>query len=76
MKVTKVNAFKSNDDSLYATEQEAINDNIDMAIDLIDHSCEGSSNLRQEIRDWFRNYPKEIRYIQSTIKKVDDPTEE
>ena len=76
MKVTKVNAFKSNDDSLYATEQEAINDNINMAIDLIDHNCEGSTgNLRQEVRDWFRSYPREIKYILANIKNVTDPEE-
>ena len=72
MKVTKTTAFIAEDECLYATETEAINSNIIDCINLIDHDCggsgSGSSSLRDDIVDWFRNHPKAVRYVLANIK--------
>ena len=69
MKTIKVTAFKANDENLYETESDAINPNITDCIDLIDHDCgSGSSSLHDDIIDWFRNHPKEVRYVLANIK--------
>jgi hypothetical protein len=74
MKTTKVTAFKANDENLYETESDAINSNIIDCINLIDHSCSDSGSLHDDIIDWFRNHPKEVRYVLTNIKhaKKDD----
>lgn len=75
MKVTKTTAFIAQDECLYVTESDAINSNITDCIDLIDHDCgSGSSSLRDDIIDWFRNHPKEVKYVLANIKhaKKDD----
>lgn len=70
MKVTKIVAFKSNDDSLWETESEAINDNINQLIDeTLHHSCESSdSDIVNDVKAWIKNYPKDVRYILNNIK--------
>lgn len=70
MKVTKIQAFKANDGSLWEKESEAINDNINELIsENLHHSCEGSnSNIVNDVKAWIRDYPKEVRYILNNIK--------
>jgi len=70
MKVTKIQAFKANDGSLWEKESEAIDDNINEVInDTFDHTCEGSSgNIVNDVKKWIRNYPKEVRYLLANIK--------
>lgn len=75
MKTTKVTAFIAQDECLYLTESDAINSNITNCINLIDHRCnDSSSSLCDDIIDWFRNHPKEVRYVLANIKhaKKDD----
>lgn len=75
MKTTKITAFKSNDDGLHETESEAINSNIIDCVNLIEHNCDNSNGvLHDDIIDWFRNHPKEVRYVLANIKhaKKDD----
>lgn len=72
MKVTKVNAFKSEDSSIWETEEEAIAQNIKDCICLLDHDCgEGSSNISYDIMIWFKENPKEVKYILANINKID-----
>ena len=71
MKVTKVNAFKADDGTIWENEEEAITRNITDVIDCINHNCERSeTDLHDDVRQWFRNYPKEIRYILTNIDKI------
>lgn len=72
MNVEKITAFKANDDSIWEKEEEAINQNIeDIIRDNLSHDCENSDGqIRQEILLWFRDYPKDIKYIQTNIKKL------
>jgi predicted Holliday junction resolvase-like endonuclease len=72
MKVEKITAFKSNDDSIWEKEGEAIHQNIeDIIRDDLAHDCENSNGqITQEILLWFRDYPKDIKYIQANIKNL------
>lgn len=69
MKITKTTAFIAEDECLYATESEAINSNITDCINLIDHNCNSDSgSLHDDIIEWFKDHPKEVRYVLTNIK--------
>lgn len=73
MKVTKIQAFKANDGSLWEKESDAINDNINELInENLHHSCEGSnSDLANDVKKWIRDYPREVKYILANIKHAE-----
>ena len=73
MKVTKINAFKANDGSLWEKESEAINDNINGVINqTFDHSCENSTgDIINDVKKWVKNHPKEVRYLLANIKHAE-----
>jgi hypothetical protein len=72
MNVEKITAFKSEDGSIWEKEAAAIHSNIeDIINDDLDHQCEGSgNNIKEEILIWFRDFPKDIKYIQANIKNL------
>lgn len=72
MNVEKITAFRSDDQSIWEKEGDAINQNIeDIVRDNLAHSCENNNGmLTQELLLWFRNHPKDIKYIQANIKNL------
>jgi hypothetical protein len=73
MKVQVIKAYKSEDDCLFEEENDAINQNIDLCIERMEHRCEGSSSgIYTDIKKWFRDHPGDVRYILANIKKVKD----
>jgi hypothetical protein len=72
MNVEEITAFKSEDGSIWENEADAIHSNIvDSINDRLNHNCEGSSNpISEDILKWFRDHPKDIKYIQTNIKKL------
>jgi hypothetical protein len=44
MKVQVIKAYKSEDDCIYEDEASAINQNIDLCIEAMNHNCEGSNS--------------------------------
>jgi hypothetical protein len=74
MKIKIIKAYKSDDGCIWESEQEAIDQNIDQCIDMLGHTCtNNNSNIKADIKRWFRDNPKEIRYILANINKVIDP---
>ena len=73
MNVQKITAFKSEDGAIWEKEAYAINNNIDDAIraNLNCDSDSMSTSLIQSILAWFKNHPKDIKYIQAHVKKLD-----
>ncbi len=73
MNVEKITAFKANDGGIWEKENEAIHSNIvDLISDNLNHSCgDSSGNITEEILRWFRDFPKDIKYIQAHVKKLD-----
>ena len=73
MKVQVIKAYKSEDDCIYEDEASAINQNIDLCVDNMNHNCEGSdSSLYNDVKKWFLNHPKDARYILANIGKIKD----
>ena len=73
MKVQVIKAYKSEDDCIFEQEKDAINQNIDLCIENMNHNCEGSnSDIYNDVKRWFRDYPKDVRYILANIKKIND----
>ena len=73
MKVQVIKAYKSEDDCIYEDEASAINQNIDLCVENLNHSCEGSnSSIYNDVKKWFRDHPKDVRYILANIKKIND----
>lgn len=69
MKVQVIKAYKSEDDCIYEDEVSAINHNIDLCIDNMNHS---NSSIYNDVKKWFRYHPKDVRYILANIKKIND----
>ena len=77
MKVEVIIAYKSEDDCIYENEKDAINQNIDLCIENMNHNCEGSnSSIYNDVKKWFRDYPKDVRYILANIGKIKDLIED
>jgi len=73
MKVEVIKAYKSEDGCIYENEAEATNENIDLCIQNMNHHCEGSnSNIYNDVKKWFRDRPKDVRYILANINKIKD----
>lgn len=66
MKVEKVLAYKSSDGSIYLTEKEAVNDNITTLM-----ANANVIDLEIELKKWFKEKPKDIKYILANIDKID-----
>ena len=71
MNVEKITAYKSQDGSIWEEEACAIHSNIeDIINNNLDHNCEGSNSIRVDLLKWFRDHPKDIKYIQANIKNL------
>ena len=72
MKIQQIKAYKSADDSIWETEEEAIYSNIqDIINEDLDHKCGDShTDITEDILNWFKQYPKSVRYIQINISKL------
>lgn len=72
MKVEIIKAYKSEDNNIWEKEADAINSNIeDLIIENLHHRCHDSeSNINHDILKWFRDHPKDIKYIQTNIKNL------
>jgi hypothetical protein len=72
MKVELIKAYKSEDGGIWEFEGEAVYSNIQDIIDNnLEHSCENSdTEIREDILKWFRDFPKDIKYIQANISKL------
>lgn len=72
MKIQQIKAYKSADDNIWETEEEAIYSNIQDIIDnVLEHNCSDSEgNITEDILNWFRHHPKSVRYIQLNISKL------
>ena len=77
MKVQVIKAYKAEDDCIYENENEAISQNIDLCIENMNHSCnDSSSNIYMDVKKWFRDHPKDVRYILANIGKIKDLIED
>ena len=77
MKVQVIKAYKTEDDCIYENENEAISQNIDLCIENMGHSCNDSnSNIYTDVKKWFRDHPKDVRYILANIGKIKDLIED
>lgn len=77
MKVQVIKAYKSEDDCIYEEEKDAINQNIDICIEAMNHSCNDSnSSIYTDVKKWFRDHPKDVRYILANINKIKDLIED
>lgn len=73
MKVEVIKAYKSEDDNIYEYENDAINQNIDLCIENMGHDCgSGESSIYADVKKWFMNHPKDVRYILANVGKVKD----
>lgn len=73
MRVEQIKAYKSEDDCIFEQEADAINQNIDICIDRMEHRCEGSSSgIYNDVKKWFRDHPGDVRYILRNIKNIKD----
>lgn len=72
MKVELIKAYKSEDGNIWELEADAINSNIhDIIENNLEHDCDNSNtDIREDILKWFRDFPKDIKYIQSNISKL------
>jgi len=72
MKVELIKAYKSQDDNIWETEEEAINSNIqDIINNDLNHNCRDSdTDIHIDILTWFRDFPKSVKYIQANISKL------
>ncbi len=72
MNVKEIKAFKSADGNIWEEKADAINSNIeDLVIINLNHRCESShTNITEDILKWFRDHPKDIKYIQANIKNL------
>ena len=72
MKVEQIKAYKSQDDNIWETEEEAIYSNIQDIIDNdLGHNCSDSdTNITEDVLIWFRDHPKSVKYIQLNISKL------
>jgi hypothetical protein len=71
MKVQKVQAFQSQDGCLWENEAEAIEQNINDCISTLNHNCGNSGgDIYDDIKKWFSNHPKDVRYILANIHKL------
>jgi hypothetical protein len=72
MKVNKIQAFQDHNEGLHYDEKDAIEANIDICIEGIEHNCENSeSSLNRDIKVWAYNNPAQLRYILNNIQKID-----
>jgi hypothetical protein len=68
MKIKEVKAFMSLDGKLWNNEADAIHANIWYIIDKnIDPNNEQETTIYEDIENWFRNYPDEVKYILDNI---------
>lgn len=66
MRVTKVTGYEAADGSLWETEREAIDCNINTCLDKLSHKPD-----QHEIKTWLRDNKTDIRYILSNIDKME-----
>ncbi len=72
MKVTLVDAFQSDDGSLWETEKEAIDSNITECINKINISSGDTySQIEDKIKFWLRDEKVSVRYVLKNINKID-----
>ena len=77
MKVQVIKAYKAEDDCIYENENDAISQNIDICIENMNHDCgSGGSSIYQDVKKWFRDRPKDVRYILANIDKIKDLIED
>lgn len=77
MKVEIIKAYKSEDECIFEKEADAINQNINICIDNLEHCCQTSdSDIYSDIKRWFRDHPKDVRYILANINKIKDLIED
>jgi hypothetical protein len=65
MKVEKTTAYRSENESLWETEKEAIENNIDSLISEID-----TFDIYTGVKAWFKKNPKSVKYILANINKI------
>jgi len=72
MKVTKLTAFQADDESLWTTESEAVEQNINIALDDMNISPDDSYSTRQtKLKVWFKNNKTSVRFILNNINKLE-----
>lgn len=72
MKVTKITAFEADDESLWATEMEAIEQNITEGLKKIGLTAEDGYTVRQQkLKTWFKENKSVVRYILNNINKIE-----
>jgi hypothetical protein len=71
MKVTKVTAFRADDETLWSTESDAVEQNINNALINIDFSSDDTHSSReQKLKVWFKNNKADVRFILNNIDKL------
>jgi len=83
MKIEIIKAYKSEDECIFEKEADAINQNINICIDNLEHCCQTSDSdyiaeaiIYSDIKRWFRDHPKDVRYILANINKIKDLIED
>lgn len=73
MKVKKVIAWRSDDDCIWTTEEEAIDQNIDQCIERCDITNNMTyTDIKLSIRKWLKNHKSSVRYVLANIDKVNE----
>jgi hypothetical protein len=71
MKVSVIKAFQSNDGCIWETEEEAVNQNIDECLDIMEISHGDSyGTIREKLKKWFKDHPSQVRYVRNNIHKL------
>lgn len=71
MKIEQIKAYKSNDGCIWETEKEALEQNIDQAIDdFVQLDSPHHANNRTALKEFFHQHKKQVKYILANIDKI------
>lgn len=72
MKITKITAYKADDESLWETEKEAVQQNVQSILDEIDFRAEDSGiAAERKLLKWIRDEKAKVRYVIKNINNIE-----